>query len=160
MEWVRKTKSPLWNKRRNYIWNKLLGKAIKSIFLKKTTLQKRLKLVPWEEGDWGDNKNSRKVGLKYILEGQACEAIWPFPVPKLSYVLWTQSQKPVRSAQQEVFRLEYYASLNHCAIERRKKKWKKGTHKVFPRNRQLPPNLYFTVLLKSTWKRLFDSKHM
>lgn len=37
------------------------------------------------------------------------------------------SQKPVRSTQQEVCRLEYYARLNHCVIERRKKK-KKRVH--------------------------------
>lgn len=45
------------------------------------------------------------------------------------------SQKPVWSTQQEVCRLEYYARLKHCVIERQKKKekGKKSTHKIFPR---------------------------
>lgn len=75
-------------KQKANIWNKLVGKTkIKQNNRKPNNLQQRAKLTPCEEGDWENNKNSRKVGLRCILEGQACGAIWPFPVPKLSYVL-------------------------------------------------------------------------
>jgi len=39
----------------------------------KSNLQERSKLIPREEGDWENNKNRRKVGLRYILEGRHVE---------------------------------------------------------------------------------------
>jgi len=63
------------------------------------------------------------------------------------------SQKLVWSAQQEVCRLEYYARLNHCVIERGKKKKKEHTQNI-PKEQTPASKSIFYSTIKDNMKML------